>query len=294
MKKTALALVLLLSLIGCSSIRKVFKSESTEDYNQLTYGNEGSSWSSSGKTETLKEENNQFRSPASIQDNREESYVLDPSDEGNREKIENTRSMLRTDPSFGIRKTREDFIDQSPGDGSLWSGENDSNYFYTRTKVRAKGDIVTVKLENEVIKNIAEEIKKSLTPAEQEIEMAIYSRNNSATRDDKDLQAYRNIGSDDLKSEEAELVKSKMEKAVRWSQIDLSPMIGMNQNEDIRAEIIDRFQNGNYKIRAVKRVIYRGSSKQVSMVAIAPATDFEEGDLIKSGKLYEYKIRVTR
>jgi len=27
---------------------------------------------------------------------------------------------------------------------------------------------------------------------------------------------------------------------------------------------------------------------------VAPATDFDDTDLIKSGKLYEYKIRVAR
>lgn len=281
-------------LVGCSSISKVFRSESKEDYNKLTYGDESSSWTSSRTTSEVAERGMNSRTPSSTQDVEGDQYVLDPTDENTRERIENSRNPDSSTSFYGTRAIKEDFQDRTPGDGSLWSGENDSNYFYTKTKVRARGDIVTVKLENDLIRNVAEEIKKTLTPAEQEVEMAIYSKNSPAAREDKDLQAYRNISSDDLKSEEAEGVKSKMEKAVRWSQIDLSPVIGMNPNEDIRAEIIDRFQNGNYKIRAVKRVMFRGSSKLVSMVAVAPSSDFEEGDLIKSGKLYEYKIRVAR
>ena len=107
------------------------------------------------------------------------------------------------------------------------------------------------------------------------------------------MSAYRNVASEDLKTDEAGEVKNRMEKAVRWSQVDLAKVIGFNPNEELRAEIIDRYQNGNYKIRAVKRVLYRGSSKLVSMVGVAPAVDFDEKDLIASGKLYEYKIKVA-
>jgi hypothetical protein len=57
---------------------------------------------------------------------------------------------------------------------------------------------------------------------------------------------------------------------------------------------MERFPNGNYKIKTTKKVLYRGSSKLVSMVAIAPSVDFDETDTIKSGKLYEYKVRVAR
>ena len=156
------------------------------------------------------------------------------------------------------------------------------------------GDIISVKMEDALVKQFADEIKKRLTPAEQEVEMALYVKNSDAAKNDKDVEAYRNVASDDLKSSEAADVKQKMEKAVRWSQVDLTKAIGMTPNEELRAEIIDRYQNGNYKIRATKRILYRGSSKLVSLVAVAPANDFDEKDLINSGKLYEYKIKVAR
>ena len=71
-----------------------------------------------------------------------------------------------------------------------------------------------------------------------------------------------------------------MEKAVRWSQVDLSKVVGLNPADELRAEIIDRYQNGNYKIRAVERVLYRGSSKTIVGVAIATSVDFDYKDLI--------------
>ena len=124
--------------------------------------------------------------------------------------------------------------------------------------------------------------------------MALYLKNNPAAQGDKDVEAFRKVKDENLNTSAAEDVKERMEKAVRWSQIDLSKAVSVVPNEEFRAEIIDRFKNGNYKIKSVKRVLYRGSSKTVSLVAVAPASDFDDTDSIKSGKLYEYKVRVAR
>lgn len=297
MKKMIAVLMVLSVLPACSTFRNGIGGGESEDYNKLTYGDHNQGWGARTPVETP-----MYRgaSGASKQDSRElasvsdEAEELDPSDNQDSEKIETNRGIASAGKyTHGDRATREDFIDHAPGDGSLWAGENDSNYFYSKNKVRAMGDVVTVKVEDELVRNVGEEIKKTLTPAEQEVEMALYIKNNGAAKDDKDLEAYRKIASDDLKSSDAEAVKSKMEKAVRWSQVDLSNAIALKSNEELRAEIIDRFPNGNYKIRTVKKVLYRGSSKLVSMVGIAPAADFDESDTIKSGKLYEYKVRIA-
>jgi flagellar basal body L-ring protein FlgH len=295
---------------ACSS--NPFKNTSATDYNALTYGDEydynnggsrGGSWS--GRTPNIPEATHENpyhasdRVPAAESPSHHDSYYadekLDPTDDSVRASIESKRGYA-SGGSFvhGDRATRDDFYDNAPGDGSLWSKENDANYFFTKGKNHTTGDIISVKLEDSMVKQVAEEVKKSLTPAEQEVEMALYLKNNDAAKNDQDLKAYRNVASEDLKSAEAQAVEAKMEKAVRWSQVDLSKVIGMNPNEELRAEIIDRFQNGNFKIRAVKRVLYRGSSKTISMVAVAPAADLDDKDTINSGKLYEYKVRVAR
>jgi len=287
-----LAIIILAS--GCSTFKGVVNGGNSEDYNKLTYGDKGSGWDVRTPVETPRNQNNiNDREPSSSND-QAVAEELDAADDHVRSKIEENRGLSVSKYVQGDRATREDFYDKTPGDGSLWTGENDSNYFYSKTKVRASGDIVSVKVEDELVRHVGEEIKKSLSPAEQEVEMALYLKNNSAAKDNKDLEAYRNVASDDLKTVDAEEVKSRMEKAVRWSQVDLSKTISLKPSEDFRAEIIDRFPNGNYKIRATKRILYRGSSKLVSMVAVAPAADFDDTDTIKSGKLYEYKVRVAR
>jgi flagellar basal body L-ring protein FlgH len=300
------------SLSACSGF--ALKSEEPTDYNAITNGMDdgngrslGGAWRS--RAPEIPEASFQHpygggaRSPASqasddlgaarMESNEER---LDPSDEGVRARIESNRGYSRQNRTFalGDRATRNDFYDNAPGDGSLWANGNDANHFFTKGKVRAPGDIVSVKVDEVFVRQIAEEVKKTLTPAEQAVEMALHLKNNELAKDDQDLKAYRNVASDDLRSDEAQAVKSRMEKAVRWSQVDLSKAIALNPNEELRAEIIDRFQNGNFKIRAMKRVLYRGHTKMVSLVAVAPAADLDDKDMIQSGKLYEYNIRVAR
>ena len=297
----------LLVLVSACSTVNPFRSERNTDYNAITYGESAESGNLQGRWSRVqagaprsfsRDAENSTRDPASSisRSNARESDedLLDPSDESVRARIESRRGFGGPVHARGDRVTRNDFYDNAPNDGSLWANENDGNYFFTKGKVHTVGDIVSVKLEEGFIRQFAEEIKKTLTPAEQEVEMALYLKNTEGAKNDQDLKAYRNVASDDLRSSEAEEVKSRMEKAVRWSQVDLSKAIAVNPNEELRAEIIDRFQNGNFRIRATKRVLYRGSSKLVSLLAVAPSADFDEKDTINSGKLYEYKIKVAR
>jgi hypothetical protein len=308
--KHLLILAVFLTLGTACSTLNPFGKDKAEDLNALTYGNDydngnpkNGDWASTDSNQSYgnaptSSQSHAAREVASDDHAKKSSYYsderLDPTDDDVRNQIESKRGITTSPSSRGERVTKSDFYDNAPGDGSLWANENDGNYFFTKGKVRSMGDIISIKLEDALVKQFAEEIKKSLTPAEQEVEMALYLKNSDAAKNDEDLKAYRNVASDDLKTSEASAVKTKMEKAVRWSQVDLSKAVGMAPNEELRAEIIDRYQNGNYKIRAVKRILYRGSSKNVSLVAVAPAADFDEKDLINSGKLYEYKIKVAR
>lgn len=301
-------------VLGCST----FSSGDSENYNAITYGDDyhrrpdgQSGWSgvaanssapnaepgrAPATTEPSTSNAASEAAQSSMYDQRPVATDegVDPTDEHVRRQIEIRRQTIGGQMDSRDRLVRSDFYDTTPYDGSLWSNENDANHFFTKGKVRSLGHIVSVKLEEPIIRQIAEEIKKSLNPAEQEVEMALYLKNSEGAKNDQDIKAYRNVAADELKTNEAGAVKEKMEKAVRWSQVDLTKAIGLAPNEEIRAEVIDRYQNGNYKIRAVKRVMYRGSSKLMSIVAVAPSADFDDKDLVTSGKLYEHRIKIAR
>src|SRR5690606_15310493 len=54
-----------------------------------------------------------------------------------------------------------------------------------------------------------------------------------------------------------------------YSDLDLTPSLGIQAGESMMAEIIERYPNGNYKVRATKRVPFKGSTRMVTLVAIA-------------------------
>ncbi len=293
-----------LLLSACSGLSlNPFSKEKNEDYNALTYGDdynqavkkvEGKFDNGKAKVDTETGAARSIASDAKKSFYDTEDPRLDPTDENVRQQVAVARGQAVAAYRKGDRATRSDFLDDAPNDGSLWSNEQDSNYFYSKDKVRSQGDIISVKLEDALVKQMAEEVKKNLSPAEQEVEMALYVRNSAEAKDDKDIKAYRNVASDELKTSEAADVKNRMEKAVRWSQVDLTKVINVTPNEELRAEVVDRYPNGNYRIKAIKRVMYRGTSKFVSLVGVAPAVDFDDKDQIASGKLYDYKLKVVQ
>ena len=60
------------------------------------------------------------------------------------------------------------------------------------------------------------------------------------------------------------------------------------------SEIVERYPNGNYKIRGTKRIPYRNGARMVNLIGIVRGTDITEEDTIASGKLYEYRLEVIR
>jgi hypothetical protein len=60
-------------------------------------------------------------------------------------------------------------------------------------------------------------------------------------------------------------------------------------------EIIERFPNGNYRIRAVKKIAYKnGAQRSVSVVGIVKNSDIsDENDGVHSGRLYEHRVEVA-
>jgi flagellar basal body L-ring protein FlgH len=80
-----------------------------------------------------------------------------------------------------------------------------------------------------------------------------------------------------------------------FEDVDLSKSLEAKSGDILMGEILERFPNGNYKIRAVKRVIYKyGPPRVVSIIGVVKASDInEETDQIHSERLYEYRVDVA-
>ena len=78
------------------------------------------------------------------------------------------------------------------------------------------------------------------------------------------------------------------------ANIDVSKSLGIRAGDTIMAEIVERYPNGNYKLRGTKRIPYRNGYRVLSMVGIAKGSEIAEDDTIPSGKLYEYRLEAAR
>jgi flagellar basal body L-ring protein FlgH len=240
----------------------------------------------------------------------------------------------------GSRATKDDFVDQSQEEGSLWASSGQTNYYFTKNRVRSPGDLITLVLEQDLYKDIGVETKRTLNMKEQFDEVALVQNqfrkkffadldknkdDNLATSaasperapaaapetssapsqpqanlpaDPKVNDGVKTSGSPTAK-QGVPMTPEQLERAVPKASIadvDIYPSLQMKAGDTMMGEIVDRYPNGNYKIRTVKRIIYKnGPPRIVSVVGIVKESDItEEGDVVKSGKLYEYRVEVSR
>ncbi|MFZ9594996.1 MAG: flagellar basal body L-ring protein FlgH [Bdellovibrionia bacterium] len=206
----------------------------------------------------------------------------------------------------GSRVRREDFIDQSQEEGSLWASSGQTNYYFTRNKIRAPGDLFTVKIENELLRNIQAEIKGSLSDDERDEEL---SQARSKLRDQlsKSTEGSKKDNAGDSKSPEASSDSEKSDSAgasdvdrqlsqLNFKDLDISSSLELKVGDGMMAEVLGRFSNGNYKIQATKRVLMKkGYSREVRVVALVKEADLaQDSDSLDSGKLYDTQVAVAR
>ncbi len=217
---------------------------------------------------------------------------------------------MRRQYKNGMRATRADFVDETQNEGSLWGSDGQTNYYFTKNKVRGVGDIVTLNVEADLVRDVGLEIRRNLSTKEKERELELAairkSTGDTGAADDKSK-----AGSDKVATSAAAPVPagterspaataaagapSKEEKPPTLADVDVSRSLGLKAADTMMGEVIERYPNGNYKIRATKRVAYsNGASRLVNLIAVVKGTDISEDDVVASGKLYEYRIEANR
>ncbi len=203
----------------------------------------------------------------------------------------------------GVRATRADFVDEDTNEGSLWASDGQTNYYFTKNKVRGVGDILTIKVEDGLVQDTAFEVGRTLSPAEREHELNVVQerirRQIASTKEaeKKDTPPEITTGKkDDAKQAAyaAPVDSEGKERKASWADVNLKEAVQFKAGDAIMAEIVERYPNGNYKIRGTKKVQYRDRSRYATLVGIAKGTDMAEDDTIQSGKLYEYRLEVAR
>lgn len=206
----------------------------------------------------------------------------------------NQAPMDRDAYRYEPRATKRDFVDNAPAEGSLWASDGQTNYFFTKNKVKALGDIVTLQIQDGLMSDLALEIKKTLSEDELrgELENEQKKINEKFMADGaKAKKPAPAAGAKKDGSEEE--AKSDVPRA-KISDIDLKDRLGVKSGDLIMAEVVERYPNGNYKIRGTKRVPFAGGMRLLTVIGIAKANDISDTDSVESGKLYEYRLKAYR
>ncbi len=203
------------------------------------------------------------------------------------------------------RVTKFDFWDDSPREGSLWAPDGQTNFFFTKNKVRGPGDIVTIQVEKDIVQDTVSEISRTLTPEEKEVELGLAqdrlrakalghpdptAKAGEKPPEKKEVRAPAAAGTEKKPVEEEEISIPK----ATLADIDVSKSVELNAGEQILAEIVERFPNGNYKIKGTKKIRYHNNPRVLTVLAVVKGTDISEEDTLNSGRLYEYRLEVLR
>jgi flagellar basal body L-ring protein FlgH len=309
MRLTLLAL-LAVTLSGCSSIMGSLRSDLDDQAGQQP--TTGGRWAGSGLIDETEDRPDRSSGDTTYVGRNEpragsdryrpsggDSWVNSRSDDRN--EMDPTRRSLANEagaqaamtagaPSkfkSGFRATRRDFVDESSNDGSLWASDGQTNYYFTRNKIRGVGDIINVTSEAELVKDIASEITRTLTKDERDQEMELAEQRSGGSSKDQ-------VASSSAAPKRDPASSGAEKKEVGPEDIDVSASMGFKAGDAIMAEIVDRYPNGNYKVRGMKRVPYRTGFRMVNFVGIVRGSDIGDDDVVTSGKLYEYRLEALR
>jgi flagellar basal body L-ring protein FlgH len=183
------------------------------------------------------------------------------------------------------RATRNDFIDQAQDSGSLWASNGESNFFFSKNRSRSPGDIVTITIEDEMLRDIQAEVKRTLTGAERRRELDLLE----AKYAQGSAKASGGASQDQIKTTAA----APEAPDLSFGAVDVSSVVSVKASDNFLAEIVERFPNGNYKIKGSKRVPYRNTTKLMTLVGIVRGNDLGD-EKVPSGKIYEYRLQIVR
>jgi flagellar basal body L-ring protein FlgH len=182
------------------------------------------------------------------------------------------------------RMRAADFFDSKSDEGSLWASTGQTNYFFTNNKIRGVGDILSLEFEDRLIRDVAAEMLKSLDDQELRAELSAAQMR---------LDQQRAPAGNQPGEGQAQPTGGAGGNAT-LADINLTESMGVEPGDLMMVEVLERFPNGNYKLRGSKRIPYKGSVRVMSVTGIARAGDVENGEKIVSGKLYEYRLQVYR
>ena len=190
----------------------------------------------------------------------------------------------------GRRYTREDFVDKQASENSLWDSQGQGNYLFSHNRRRDIGDLVTVDVERELKREIQYQLWLTLPPEQRKVRRSPASVAASTQEGAAGANAQKPAapGAEANKSLE-ERGKDAAEEAAKTN------MAATGKDEDnVRMEVVENLGNGLVRMVGQKRVIYRGQSRVVEVMAIVNNKDIDDQNRLKSGVILDMTTQVIQ
>ncbi len=168
-----------------------------------------------------------------------------------------------------MRVTAADFMaDNNKNENSLWAEDGQSNYLFARNKLKAPGDLVTVTIEDGLRKDMVDSVKRILPPEYRDQDIRVPGLT-------KDAPADRTIAGGATPAAPA-------------------ADAGESASDLLTAEVLERYPNGNVRLRGIKRVPFKRQVRNIEVVAIVKGADISESDVVKSSKFFDQHVELYK
>lgn len=169
-----------------------------------------------------------------------------------------------------VRVTASNFIaENSKNENSLWTEEGQNNYLFARNKLKMPGDLVSVIIEDGLRKDMVGSVKKLLPPEYRDQEIRVPGLTKEA--------------------------REPASAAAPGAAAAAKPATSDPAAEDIlTAEVLERYPNGNVRIRGIKRVPFKREVRNIEVLAIVKGSDINEQDVVNSSKFYEQRVELYK
>jgi flagellar basal body L-ring protein FlgH len=182
------------------------------------------------------------------------------------------------------RVTRADFVDNTPGENSLWDGQGQGNFLFSQNKQVQPGDLVTVDVEKELKREIQYQLWMTLPPDQRRRRKpASADGDKAATPADRQAKAAEANKSADEKNRDAAEEAAKTNLASAGKEDDV-----------VRMEVAENLGNGIVRVVGQKRVIYRGVARVVEVTALVNNKDLDDKGRVKSSSFLDMKTQVIQ
>ena len=177
------------------------------------------------------------------------------------------------------RATRADFVDREMRENSLWDAQGQSNYLFSNNRRRETGDMVTAEVEKELRREIQYQLWMTLPPEQRRMKQRAPASLAETAKD---------AVKDATKTTE-DKAKDAAEEAAKTN------MAATSKDDDVvRMEVVESMGNGLVRVVGQKRVIYRGVSRVVEVMALVNNKDVDDSGRVKSSNFLDMKAQVTQ